>query len=46
MLLGQYAAVEFATAAAPGGGTVVTYGQAPPASGSTDQALLVAHPHH
>jgi len=44
-LIGQYAAAEFATAADPGGGTVVTYGQAPPASGSTDQALL-AHPRH
>jgi hypothetical protein len=44
-LIGQYAAAEFATAPNPGGGTVVTYGQAPPPSGSTDQALL-AHPHH
>jgi hypothetical protein len=45
-LLGQYAAAEFATAPDPGGGTVVTYGQGPPASGITNQALLAAaHPH-
>jgi hypothetical protein len=44
-LIGQYAAAEFATAPDPGGGTVVTYAQAPPASGINNQALL-AHPHH
>ena len=45
-LLGQYAAAEFATAPDPGGGTVVTYGQGPPANGITNQALLAAaHPH-
>jgi len=44
-LIGQYAAAEFATAPDPGGGTVVTYAQAPPAGGINNQALL-AHPHH
>jgi hypothetical protein len=44
-LIGQYAAAEFATAPDPGGGTVVTYGQGPPASGINNQALL-AQPHY
>jgi len=45
-LIGQYTAAEFATAADEGGGTVLTYGHAPSASGSTDQALLATNTHH